>query len=174
MAILDNVNLDFHVLSTGDPKILVVMDTSVWGFIEDKPSIIEITLPGSTVTRTYNFVKGKANVFNSSNLLITPVGEYKDLADGLYRISVKGSPDSNCKYRDFLKTDKIKLLIGDLYLEDYYTCQDIKNNKLSILRNIKLSLDAAEILALKGNTKEALIEFKDVYSRVRDYIKCRE
>ena len=42
MAILDHIKLDFQILNTGDPKLLIVMDTSVWGFIEDKPSIIEI------------------------------------------------------------------------------------------------------------------------------------
>jgi|TARA_R110000868_G_scaffold74337_2_gene214909 hypothetical protein len=174
MAILDKINLDFQVLSAGDPKILVVMDTSVWGAIEDKPSVIDIIVPGSTKTRTYNFVKGKSNVFNSSNLLISPVGQYKELADGIYRITIKGSPDSNCKQRDFLKTDKIRLLIGDLYLEDYFTCQDIQNNKLRILRDVKLSLDVAEIQAANGKVKEAAKGLADVYSRVRDYIKCRE
>ena len=44
MALLDTINLDFQVLSTGDPKILAIVDTSVWGFIEDKPAIIEIIL----------------------------------------------------------------------------------------------------------------------------------
>ena len=58
MRILDKINLDFQVLSAGDPKILVVMDTSVWGFIEDKPAVIDILLPGSTKIRTFNFIKG--------------------------------------------------------------------------------------------------------------------
>jgi hypothetical protein len=174
MAILDKINLDFQALSAGDPKVLVIMDTSVWGAIEDKPSIIEITVPGSTKVRTYNFIKGKSNVFNSSNLLISPVGEYKELADGLYKIKLKGSPDSYCKERGFLKTDKIRLLIGDLYLEDYFACEDIKDNKIKVLRDIKLDLDAAEIQAAKGNIKEASKGLASVYSRVRDYIKCRE
>ena len=116
MAILDHIRLDFQILNTGDPKLLVVMDASVWGFIEDKPSIIEITPPGTTNTITYNFVKGKNNVFNSSNLLISPVGTYNDLVDGIYRVSLKGSPDSFCVHRDFLKTDKVRNELANIYV----------------------------------------------------------
>jgi len=174
MAILDKINLDFQALSAGDPKILVIMDTSVWGAIEEKSAIIEILVPGSEKLRTYNFVKGKSNVFNSSNLLITPIGEYKDLSDGIYKITVKGSPDTYCKERNFLKTDNVRLLVGDLYLEDYFACQDIKDNKMKVLRNIKLDLDAAEIHAAKGNIGEASKGLASVYTRVREYIKCRE
>lgn len=174
MAILDKINLNFHVLNTGEPNELIVMDTSVWGVIEDKPAIIEIVVPGSIKTRTYNFVKGKTNVFNSSNLLISNVGEYKGLADGVYGITLKGSPDTYCKHRYFLKTDKIKLLIGDLYLEDFYSCENVKDNKLKILRNINLDLATAEILTSKGDTKKASIILSDVYKRVRDYIRCRD
>jgi len=174
MGLLDKIQIDFQLLDTRDPKTLVVMDSSVWGFIEDKPAIIEITLPGSQNKRTYNFVKSKNNVFNSSNLLISKVGEYKDLADGVYKITVKGSPDTNCKHRDFLKTDKVRLLIGELYLEDFYSCKNVKDDKLRILRKIHLDLNTAEILTTKGDIKKASLILSDVYSRVREYIRCRD
>jgi hypothetical protein len=173
MAILDNINLDFQVLNTGEPNCIIVMDTSVWGAIEDKNAIIKIVIPGSSKVREFNFVKNKTNIFNSSNLLITPVGEYKDLADGIYKIDIVGA-HGHCKHRDYLKTDKIRLLIGDMYLEDFYFCKDIRNNELKTLRDIKLSLDAAELLTAKGNIKEAVLELNNVYDRVRNYIKCRK
>lgn len=174
MAILDKIHLDFQVTSAGNPEILIVKDTSVWGFIEDKPSVIDILMPGYTKVRTYNFVKNKSNVFNSSNLLKSCTGKYEDLLDGVYEITVKGSPDTNCKHRSFLKTDKIRLLIGDLYLEKYFNCGDIKDDKLKILRKIKNELDAAEIKAARGEVKEASMILKDTYKRVREYLNCRE
>lgn len=172
MAILDNIRLDFQVLSTGDPKILVIIDTSVWGFIENKPSIIEITPPGSSKTRTYNFVKGKSNVFNSSNLLITPVGEYKDLADGIYRISVKGSPDTNCVHRDFLKTDKIRTELAKIYISLGVDNDKETIEKKKTIQNYDLLIRAAEYSVKIGKLKKGMHYFKKVVSYINDYNEC--
>jgi len=172
MALLDTVNLDFHVLSTGDPKILVVMDTSVWGFIEDKPSIIEIILPGSKKVRVYNFIKGKANVFNSSNLLITPVGQYCELVDGIYKITVKGSPDSHCKHRGFLKTDSAKLKLYKMYnslnLEDGKSDRDKKEK----IQDIDLLIKAAEASVSLGKYKKGMQFFKRAVQELNEYNEC--
>ena len=173
MALLDIINIDFHLINVGDPKVLVIMDTSVWGAIEDKVAAIEIVVPGSTVTKRFTHIKNQSRVFTSSNLLLSPIGTRKDLPDGVYKIDVIGA-HGNCKHRDVLKTDKVSLLIGDLYLEDFYSCGDFENNKLKILRKIKLDLDAAEIMASKGDIKKASRVLADVYKRVRDYIRCRD
>lgn len=173
MAILDNINLDFHVISTGDPKVLVIMDTSVWGAIEDKPAILEITIPGSISVKTFNYLKGKIDVFNSSNLLITPVGEYKDLVDGIYQISLKGSPDTNCVHRDYLKTDKAKL---EMY--KIYSSLGIDNNKEAIrkkkiIQNIDMLIRAAEGLVSRGELKKGMMFFKEAIKRINDYNECQ-
>ena len=165
MAILDNINLDFQVLGTWDPKILVVIDTSVWGFIEDKPAIIEIVIPGSTQVRTYN-------VFNSSNLLISPVGEYKDLADGIYRISVKGSPDTNCIHRDFLKTDKIRTEIAQIYTSLGYNNDEETKKKKTTIQNYDLLIRAAEYSVTIGKLKKGMNYFKKAVQYIKDYNEC--
>lgn len=172
MALLDNINLDFHILSTGDPKILVVLDTSVWGFIEDKPAIIEIMTPGSTKVRTYNFVKGKSNVFNSSNLLISPVGQYNDLVDGIYRISVKGSPDTNCKHRDFLKTDKARLSLAKIYISLGFEDDDKTKEKKQTIQDIDLLIRAAEASVSRGKLKKGMTYFKKAIQYLNDYNDC--
>ena len=41
-----NINIKFQILKNNDPKNLVVFDLSEWAHIYDKPSIIEILLPG--------------------------------------------------------------------------------------------------------------------------------
>ena len=172
MALLDNINLDFQVLSTGDPKILVVIDTSVWGFIEDKPAIIEITPPGTTKVKVYNFVKGKSNVFNSSNLLISPVGQYNDLSDGIYRITVKGSPDTNCKHRDFLKTDKARLELAKIYVSLGFEDDEKTKQKKKTIQDIDLLIRAAEASTSIGKLKKGMAYFKKAVQYLKEYNDC--
>ena len=175
MAITDTINIDFQVFSTGDPKLLIIMDTSTWGLLEDKAAIIEIIPPGSAEERVYSFEKGKNNVFNSSNLLISPIGEYNPLADGVYRISVKGSPDTNCQHRDFLKTDKARLELANIYasLGTDNTDPEVKRVK-KIIQDIELLIKTAEILTTRGKLKEAYSRFKEAVRRIKNYNECKE
>lgn len=173
MAILDKINLDFHVLSTGDPKLLAIIDTSVWGAIEDKPAIIEIILPGMVEPRIYNYIKGKTNTFNSSNLLVSPVGEYQDLVDGIYRITVKGSPDSFCKHRDFLKTDQARLELATVYINLGFDNGDKDARaKKELLQDIDLLIRSAEALVSRGHLKKGMDRFKEAVRRINDYNEC--
>lgn len=128
--------------------------------------------PGSSKTRTYNFVKGKSNVFNSSNLLISPVGEYQDLADGIWRISVKGSPDTNCKHRDFLKTDKARLELAHLYVGLGFDDNQETLDRKKTLQDIDLLIRAAEALTSIGKLKKAMSFFKEAVRRINDYNEC--
>ena len=173
MAILDKVNLDFHVFSTGDPKVLVVMDTSVWGFIEDKNAAIEITLPGSTKVKRFNYLKSKTNVFNSSNLLITPIGEYKDLADGVYRIDLFGA-HGNCFHRDYLKTDKAKLEMYKIYSGLGIDNSDDTKRKKKIIQDIDLLIRASEGLVSRGQLKKGMMFFKEAIKKINDYNQCKD
>lgn len=172
MALLDTINLDFHVISTMDPKVLVVMDTSVWGFIEDKPAIIEITPPGSTNTKKFTFVKGKTNVFNSSNLLLSPIGKYNDLSDGIYRISVKGSPDSNCMHRDYLKTDRARLELSKIYISLGTSNDEGFREKKGIIQDAELLIRAAEASVSRGNLKKGMMYFKKAMHILNNYNEC--
>lgn len=174
MAITDKIRLDFQVFSEGNPEILAVMDTSIWGAIVDKPSIVEITTPGSSKTRTYNFVKGKSNVFNSSNLLISPVGEYQDLVDGIYRISVKGSPDSNCVHRDYLKTDKAKLELYKIYASlGLGNSDEVTRNNKKVIQDIDLLIRASEALVSRGELKKGYSFFKKAIKDINKYNECQ-
>ncbi len=174
MAILDNINLDFQVISANNPKVLIVMDTSVWGAIEDKPAIIEIIVPGSNKVRTYNFVKGKSNVFNSSNLLITSTEIQSDLNDGIYSITVKGSPDTlYCTQRYFLKTDKFQLALDKLYMSlgIYNKDAEVTKQRSEILK-IDSLVKTAESFTRDGNPNEGLSYFKRAYTKLLDINSC--
>lgn len=174
MAILDKINLDFQVINTSNPKILVVSDTSVWGAIEDKPAIIEIVVPGSSKIKTYNFVKGKSNVFNSSNLLLSNVGDMNDLNDGVYSITVKGSPSTTfCVQKYYLKTDKLQLALDKLYMSlgVYNKDSETTKKRLEILK-IDSLIKTAESFTRDGKPNEALNHFKRAYLKLKEINSC--
>lgn len=123
MADLTQVIIDFIVFTAYDPKVLLVSDNSNWLHIENEPAIIEITFPGSTKPLVFNFQKNAVNSFNSHNLQLTCLtgncdGEdYIDLPDGIYTITVKGSPDTFNATKYHLKTDRFQIAMDQLLVQ---------------------------------------------------------
>lgn len=174
MAVTDKVEVDFQLFSTGDPKLLVIMDTSIWSYIEKKPAIIEITVPGSEKVITYSFLKGKANVFNTSNLYLSPIAVYNDLPDGVYKITVKGSPDSFCKHRDVLKTDKTRLELYELYTSLGLDINQLDEETYKKIKEIKLLIEAAEALVCIGQVHKGLKLLKKAMEMLKKYKECKD
>ncbi len=119
--------VDFSIHS--DPYWIKVADYSMWNLIENKPSIIEITLPGDSTYTTKFFDKGKTNGLNSLVLGLNckepcEEGDLVTLPDGIYTITVKGSPSKFNKTKYYLKTDLIdmeldKIFIDSIQKDDY-------------------------------------------------------
>lgn len=139
MAASSQIKIDFHVFSVYDPKILAVADNSNWLHITSEPSIIEITLPGSTKPLVFNFLKNSFNNFNSNSLELTCLtGDcteetYSDLPDGIYTITVKGSPDSFQATKYHLKTDRFQKKFDELLIGigfDYHIEKAAQRKKL--------------------------------------------
>lgn len=88
---MEHIDIDFTVLSSDSPKKLIVGDSSSnWLNAEDLPAFLYITLPNETEPLIFTFTKGAINVFNSSNLGLTPVGEdLIDLPIGVWKIRLQ-------------------------------------------------------------------------------------
>lgn len=118
----NKINIDFNVIENCNPKYITVADYSDWQHIENKPAIIEITPPGSKKCVTIYFDKHKLNVFDSESLNLSCTNddceecELVDLPDGIYTISIKGSPDSFCNTKDYLKLDATRLELDKLLI----------------------------------------------------------
>lgn len=123
MSKVGQINIEFYVFSEYDPNVLLVGDASNWLHIEDKPAVICITIPGSSKPLEYTYLKNGVNTFNSHNLGITCFkGDcsdetYGEIPDGIYTITVKGSPSTFSKTKYHLKTDRLQQSI-DKYLID--------------------------------------------------------
>lgn len=118
MEVVGQINIDFQVFETGNPKILSVADTSTWLYAENKPSYISIKLPGSKKEKTLSFKKYAVNKLNSHVLGVSCLkGDcteevYVNLPDGIYTIKVLSGYEDIEKERYYLKTDVIDLEIA--------------------------------------------------------------
>ena len=138
----ENTDIDFQVINTLDPRVMPIADTSEWGQIEGKASIIEVILPGEESPIINYFDKSKINIMNSSNLkLICTVDcaevELINLPDGIYEITVKGSPDTFFKTRKYLRTTLTQLELDKIFIQLNLTCKEKDTNILDTLYNIE-------------------------------------
>lgn len=172
---LGRINIDFQVINSNDPALLLIGDYSDWKHIRNKPSVIEITLPGSSQAVSYNFVKGSINSFNSNNLYLgcNDCQEYTDLPDGIYTILLKGSPDTFNKKRYYLKLDKIRLELDKIYVGAGLEYD--KNNKAyrDSLSTIEFYLRVAEAHTRRGNIAKAYTFFTEAANLVEKNKNCK-
>lgn len=178
MDILQNINIDFQVLDTKDPRIITIADSSMWGHIVNKPSIIEIIMPGEKNPIVHYFMKKQLNIFNSINLALNCVSEcggteLLDLPDGIYTITVKGSPDSFNMTRKYLRTTKTQLELDKLYIRLNLLCQKGDFNDLKNLTDIMLLLKAAEANVRYDNIKTAQELFFKAQDLIEKLKKCK-
>lgn len=174
---LGRINIDFQVINSNDPALLLVADFSDWNHIDNKPAVIEITLPGSSQAVSYNFVKHTVNPFNSLNLYLncSDCQEYSDLPDGIYTITVKGSPDTFFKTRYYLKLDKTRLELDKIYAGaglEYAKDDKAMRDALSV---IEFYLKVASAHTRRGNIGKAhqfFIEAQNLIERNKGCKNC--
>lgn len=170
MSVIGKINIDFYVFSEYDPRVLLVGDNSNWLHIEDKPAIIEIILPGSTKPIIFTYLKNGINSFNSHNLKITCLkGDctdevYGDLPDGIYTITVKGSPSNFQKTKYHLKTDKLQQVIDKSLIDLGFYFDEEKIKQRDELLNVKVYLMIAEAHIRREDIQEA----KTYYSLAKE------
>lgn len=178
MDILETINIDFQVLDTRDPRIISIMDSSTWGHIVNKPSIIEIVMPGERNPIVHYFMKKQINIFNSINLALNCVSEcgeaeLLDLPDGIYTITVKGSPDSFSMTRKYLRTTQTQLELDKLFIRLNLLCQRGDINDLKAITDIMLLLKAAEANVRFDNIETAQKLFFKVQDLITDLKNCK-
>ena len=150
MAAPGKININFYVFSEYDPKVLLVGDNSNWLHIEDSPAIIEILLPGSQKPIIFTYLKNGINSFNSHNLKITCLKgdcteeEFSDLPDGIYTLTVKGSPSTFYKTKYHLKTDRLQQVIDKNLIDLGFYFDENKIKERDELLNVKVLLMQAE------------------------------
>ena len=151
---MNNIHLDFEVIGSYNPKTLRVADQSEWGILADRPAIIEIKRPGSEEIYTYYFGKNQLNVFNSKTLGVNPgapANDFVDIPDGIYDITIKGSPSSYSVNRKYLKTDSMRLNIDKVWARVGILCEDEDDEIIEKIKEVEFVLTVAESSMRLGN-----------------------
>ena len=172
------VTLDFQSYRSDDPRIIALVDTSTWGHILNKPSIVEITPPGSSTKIVHYWQKKKINVFNAVNLnaaCTAPCCEqgYDFLVDGVYIITLKGSPDSFYCTKNFLNTANTRLDLDKLYIEMRLECNRINLDKWQRIREVDFLISAAESNAKNDNIATAQEIFFKAQAMIEEVKDCK-
>lgn len=175
---IGKINIDFQVVHSGDPKIIMVADFSSWLYIETEPAVISITLPGSHNPIQFNFEKNKINGFNSNNLGIgcsynCDEPEYADLPDGIYDIKLEASPNTFNKQRYYLKTDKIQLELDELLVKLGFTYNEKDKDKINNLQLIDFLLMVARAAIRLGDIPKASEHFNEALKLIEKTKECK-
>ena len=169
-----NPNINFQVLETKDPDVIMIADSSNWGVIEGKESIIEITVPNSSKVKTFYFDKKKVNIFNSSLLGTSGEGIITALPDGVYTIKVIGSPDSFYECKDYLKNDSTKLKLYKELCALGSDCDEISDKKRDEIVQQFLNIEISEACAVTGDMKGAAETLKKVNEDLIKIDDCKD
>lgn len=171
---IGEINIDFQVINSNDPALLLVADFSDWKHIENKPAIIEITLPGASTANSFTFVKHSTNPFNANNLHIG-CGDCEgraDLPDGIYTICLSASPNTFFKKRYYLKVDRLRLELDKIYAGAGLDYDKDDKAQREATATIEFYLRVAAAHTRRGNIGKARQFFVEAEKLVRRSQKC--
>ena len=157
----NNIKLDFEVVGTNNPKVLRVVDESEWGILANRPAVIEVKGPDMESAVSYYLGKNQLNIFTSVTLGYTcDKYEYENLPDGVYEITIKGSPSTYTFTRHYLKTDILRLNIDKVWARTNVLCDYVDDDLIEKIKKVEYIVAVAEANMRLGNieTAEELIE----------------
>ena len=161
---LNEHKLSFELLETGNPKTLVIFDSSYY-YEEPERPLLEITLPGYNKYFLVNVEARKVNTFNSNTIGLTDTldtDEFIDLPDGVYGFKFK-----ICPY-NYVYTVQKKMRVTSLLkkLEEVYNKIDLSDCSTKEDRVIQFDLVRIHILiegakaVVNKNSKKAFDNYQ--------------
>lgn len=178
---MDTPEINFTVFNREgffDPYTLYVADNSYWLHLEDKPSIIEVQTPGSKGVVVNYFDKFKINNLNSIALNLSCPDcndfELRELPDGVYNITVKGSPSTFSHNKKHLRTTKARMELAKYLISLNIGCSTGDNKHLiSKIMEVNLLLDSAEANIVYDNIQAANDEYQLARRKLQEISNCK-
>lgn len=174
------IKIDFQVLETHDPKFLLIGDTSMWEYAENKPAFVAITPPGSSKPYQFSFTKNSMNIFNSHNLGLSCFTNdctdelYVDLNDGIYTICVKSHFEGIEKLRYYLKTDRFETELKKTIIKNGLEYDEKDKEFRDTIYQIKWFLDTAKSWCSQGDFVKANRFFNKAKKMLTQYRDCKD
>ena len=162
--------IDFNISPIVNSTKLIVVDSSTWDVAVTTPVEIDITLPVSETILTKTFTRNQVNTFFSYDLGLNVGTDKLVLIDGIYTFTVRETV-SLTKTITYFKTDKTKLEFLNLYKgTDIYS---IKASKLTVIKDIRLLIEAAEAAFQLEDSVKASEYLALANTYIADYKACK-
>jgi hypothetical protein len=179
MSDIGKIKLNFQVLDSGDPEILLVADYSRWRVIKNMPAYLEIKTPNRDEPIVSVFAKEKTNGFNSLSLNLSSHIDCEEntekLPDGIYNIQLKAGKDGErVLEKNYLKKDNFQNDLDEVWIKldlEYSIFNTEIMNKLLVIEGL---LRAASANARKGLIPQAKDAFKLATTRLKAYKECKD
>lgn len=168
-----DLKLDFVVLQTNSVMNMTVLDISTYPLSPAVTSpTIKITVPSfGTVTRP--FITGTYNVYNSTNLGITPLGQETALPDGVYTLRYFVDPEAETYVEySILRVAKLEEKYYEAFLTlDLMECDGaIKKQSFVQLNSIYYFIQGAVAAANNCAIMEANKLYKQANNMLNNFV----
>ena len=176
---MGKIKIDFQVLETKNPQLLMVSDNSEWDYAEDLNAWITIILPGSTKKLTFAFKKHSIEQFNSHNLGIScfrgdcEEEEYTDLPDGIYTICLKSGYEGIDKKRYYLKTDRFDIDFAKVVVKNGLEYNEEDREFRDKILDVMWFAMTAKSHTIEGNFSEAKYWFEKAKNKLNIFKDCK-
>jgi hypothetical protein len=125
--------LDHEIVSTGNTKTLVFVDSSQYMENPERP-LLEVTMPGFNKYFLVNYVANRVTTFNSSTLGLNVVlnqAHLVDLPDGVWIIKQKICPYDYINItKKYMKVDQLMYKLSNLNEKLDMASSELKNSKI--------------------------------------------
>lgn len=179
MSTIGKIILNFQVIDTGDPNMLLVGDFSKWRVIENLPAYIDITLPGARNPITLPYKKNATQGFTSLSLGISCHVDCEEnlrpLPDGIYEFCLRGGKDGERQKKKFyLKKDTLQESLDKAWIK--YGIEYNINSKETRdqLLYIEAYLRAASASTRQGLIPQAQDLFRLAQNKLRKFQECKD
>lgn len=176
---IGKIELNFQVVDSGDPKMLLVADFSKWRVIENMPAFLEITPPGFRKAKERNFKKEAINGYNTLSLGLSSHVDCEentqDLPDGIYEFCLRGGKDGMYKkHKYYLKKDKFQLELDKLFVKLNIEYDVYDEKYLNTLYTIDALAKASSAATRLGKIPQAQNYFKSANKLLDSYKDCKD
>ena len=165
--------IDIRFSVSSDIYHLKVDDLSCWGISQDKPAVIEITMPGANKPIKKYFPK-KTTVYDSNSLFNNcdaDCDENVELPDGIYKIKISASPSKFNYEVNFAKLDKLQKKLDLLFIKELEKdCAECDKRYLLEYTYTKILIES---LTRRGDRNRASKEYNDLINRININLKCK-
>ena len=173
-----SINIDFAVLSTGDPKDILIGDKSSWGIAENQPAYLVVIPPGSKNSITLNFIKHSIFFLNSNNLGMSCINQdctgqdYIDLQDGIWEFKLKSKYQGQEKARFYLKDDTLRTEIDKMRIKQGFN-YDPNSDVLKTLDKVEFLLSASHSYIKEGDFNNAMKGYEEASKLTKKLKGCK-